>query len=477
MFFRGLVMLLSLVLLSCKMGPDYSRPGVDSPASFRMATTPADAPSIANLPWWELLRDEELQRLIRIALDGNKDLQEAVATVEEFQARFASAKVEFAPQVQGTGNVPLASSGGFSISGFPTPFSYYYQTQLNWELDVWGRIRRTNEAARAQLLAKEENRRGVILGLISNVAQAYFDLRQLDLQLNIATRTQKSWEEALAIATVRLEYGDISQLDADHFDAELAATQSNAVDLNRQTVQKENELSLLLGRNPTRIPRGRPLIAQTMPPEVPPGLPSELLERRPDILVAEHDLEAATATIGIKQAERFPKISLTGALGVASSELSTLLGQGAQFGFAGLGLAGPLLNAQVLGMEKRAAVAKAKQALARYEKSVLVAMREVEDALIAVSAARDQRIAQESQVRALQRADTIANLRYQSGEGGYLDVLTAQRNLFQAELSLANVRRLGLVSIVQLYKALGGGWSPEEARGKEPVPVSTKRND
>jgi multidrug efflux system outer membrane protein len=449
--------LLSVLLVSCAMGPDYTRPKVSSPESFRMAAE-GETKSIANLPWWELLRDEELQKLVRIALKENKDLMAAVASVEEFQARLGTARTDFIPQVSGTGNAPaLGRSTSVNIPGFPTPSSYYVQGNLSWELDFWGRVRRANEAARADLLAREENRRAVILELVSGVAQAYFDLRQLDMQLDIARRTLQSWEESVKIAQARLRQGLIPKLDFDQFEAERANAAARMAELERQMVQKENQLSVLLGRNPAQISRGRSLTEQVMPPAVPAGLPSELLQRRPDVLQAEGQLAAATARIGVAKAERFPKITITGLLGLASPQLSSL-GSG-DFGVAGLGLAGPVLNAQALGFQQQAVEAQARQSLAQYEKTILVAFKEVEDALVTVRTAREQSQAQEAQVNALRSALHLAELRYKGGVSNYLDVLTSKRSLFDAELSLTATRRLHLVSIVQLYKALGGGWN------------------
>jgi multidrug efflux system outer membrane protein len=467
--------LLAFLLVSCAIGPDYKQPEVPKPDTFRMAGAEVELTSIANLPWWELLRDEELQKLIRVALQENKDLRQAVATIEEFEARLLVTRMDFAPQVIGTANAPaFGRMTTFSFPGFPNPFAYYVQGNLSWELDIWGRIRRSNEAARADLFAQEGNRRAVILRLVSGVAQAYFDLLQFDMQLDIARRTLKSWEESLKIAQARLRQGVISKLDADQFEAERANAAARAAELERQMVQKENELSVLLGRNPMAILRGRSLTEQVLPPQVPPGLPSELLQRRPDIVQAEQDFHAANARIGVAKGDRFPKLSLTGLLGVANPSLTKLLeAKGREdgvFGVAGAGLTGPLFNAQILGFQQRAAEAQARQILAQYEQSILVAFREVEDALVAVRTAREQRDAQSEQVEALRSALRLANLRYKGGLANYLDVLIAQRNLFEAELALTGTHRLHLVSIVQLYKALGGGWPPDGAYGEVPAP-------
>ncbi|WP_232297837.1 efflux transporter outer membrane subunit [Nitrosospira sp. NpAV] len=448
-----------LLLTACAMGPDYFRPAIDTAEKFRMTET--EGQSIANLPWWELLRDEELQRLINQALLENKDLKQAIASVEELQARLGIARMDFLPKMDINANAPaMGTLGGFLIPGFPTPFNYFGQTTLNWELDIWGRLRRSNEAARADLMAREENRRAIVLTLVSSVAQSYFDLLQFDMQQNIARRALSSWEESVAIARAQLQGGVISRLDLDQFEAERANAATRVAELERQKVQKENELSVLLGKNPMPIARGPSLTEQLMPPEVPAGLPSELLQRRPDILQAEQTLAAATARIGMAKAARFPKLTITGFLGVASPALSNLLLSGSEFGVGGLGLAGPLLNAQGLGFEQRAAEAQARQVLAQYKQTILVAFKEVEDALVAVRKVNDQRKAQHEQVEALGSALHVADLRYRGGVTSYVDVLLAKRNLFNAEYALAATHRLHLVSIIQLYRALGGGWSP-----------------
>ena len=453
------LVLISLLLSSCAMGPDYVRPKIETADNFRM--TEIEGESIANLPWWELLHDEQLQLLIRQALAENKDLKQAVASMEEFQARIFMARSDFLPGINVSANAPaFGTLGGFVVPGFPTPFSYFGQGTLNWEIDIWGRVRRANEVARSDLLAREENRRAVVLTLVSGVAQSYFDLLQLDMQLEITHRTLLSWEETVTLSQHRLRGGVISRLDADQFEAERANVSARLAEIERQVIQKENELNLLLGKNPAPISRGRLLTDQVMLLEVPAGLPSDLLQRRPDILQAEQTLAAATARIGMTKAARFPRITLTGLLGVASPRLANLLTSGNEFGMGGVGLAGPLLNAQTLGHEQRAVEAQSRRVLAQYEQTILVAFKEVEDSLVAVRTAKNQRKAQQEQVDALRSALQIANLRHQAGITSYLEVLIAKRSLLSAETALTSAHRLHLVSVVQLYKALGGGWSP-----------------
>lgn len=452
---------LSLLLLSCSMGPDYKRPPADGADRFRMADGSSELPSLANLPWWDLLRDEQLQQLIRMALAENKDLQRTVATVDEFRARALVAQSDWLPQITAAVSMPAGRKANFLFPGFASPFNYYTLGNLAWEVDLWGRIRRTNEAARADLLSKEENRRALTVQLVSAVAEAYFNLLQFDLQFDVAKRTLQSWEESVRIAQARLRQGMTSKLDADQFEAERANAAARTAELERQMIQAENHLSVLLGRKPFSIARGRSLDEQIVPPTVPAGLPSELLQRRPDILVAEQQLAAATARIGAAKADRFPKITLTGLLGVAHPSLSLLFTDPSSFGVFSAAIATPLLNAQVLGFQQEAVEAQSKQALAQYQQAILTAFREVEDALVAVRTARVQGEAQQQQVAALQSALKLAELRYKGGLANYLDVLVARRSLFEAELALTSTRRLLLASVVQLYKALGGGWSPD----------------
>jgi len=470
---RWVVVFASGILMAgCSLGPDYTRPATPGPNTWRM--TSATSESIANLPWWELLKDSELQRLIRIALEENQDVRTAAASVEEFQAQVVISRFDLAPSLgyggqafvyKSDGNVvglPTGGGGGIFIPGLnaDTLSNESAQAGLKWEADVWGRIRRSIEATRAQLLSRQEGQRAVILGLVGNVAEAYFDLRQLDLQIEITRGTLRAWDETISISRIKLEQGTIPKLDLDRFEAERANAAAQLADLERQAVQKENQISLLLGRKPAQISRGVALTEQIIPPEIPAGLPSDLLQRRPDILQAEQDLASATANVGVAQASRFPQLSLTGALGVANPQLGSLAPGVAFTQFASASIAGPLLNATSLGFQVKVAEARTKQAAFQYEKAIVTAFKEVEDALIATQKAREQRTAQETQVAALRSALNLSDLRYKGGRGSYLDVLTAQRSLYDTELALARTRRTQLVSIVQLYKALGGGWSP-----------------
>ena len=472
--FHGVFVLVAVLLFAgCKMGPDYVRPETPAGDSWRVTTSKAE--SFANLPWWELLQDQELQRLVRIALEENLDLRVATANVEEFRAQLMISKFDLVPSLGygaeafglrntndnvlpiGGGAIPAGDDAGGLTLGFQRA-----EVGVKWEVDLWGRIRRSIEATRAQLLSREENQRAIILDLVSKVAEAYFDLRGLDLELDIAKRTLKAWDESVRLSTLRYKHGDVPKLDLDRFVAEQAGTAAQLADLERQVVQTENRISILLGRKPTDIPRGLKLRDQPLPPDVPPGLPSELLQRRPDILKVEQELAEATANIGVAQATRFPQLSLSGGVSGAGFQIDgSSVGPFAVFQGAGA-LSGPLLNATALGYQVDVTEARAKAALANYQKTILVAFKEVEDSLIAVQKSGEQRTEQERQVKALRSALRQADLRYQGGRGNYLDVLTAQRTLFESELGLARTKRVQLTSVVQLYKALGGGWSAIE---------------
>ena len=475
MFRWILIAFIAMGFTACKMGPDYARP--DTPAKDSWRVPQATAESIANLAWWDLLKDQELQKLVRIALVENQDLRTAMASVEQYRNQLIIAKFDLAPSLSYNSHAFLVNTqknantiptgGGAPIvlpnqvgSSSGTTFSNEAVFgSLKWEIDLWGRLRRSVEASQAQLLSQKENQRAVILGLMSGVAESYFELRSLDLQVEITKRTLKSWEESVRLSQLRFKQGYIPKLDLDRFEAERAGAAARLAELEKQVAQKENQLSALLGRKPAKIPRGLALIEQPMPPQVPAGLPSDLLQRRPDLLQAEQELAAATAGIGVAQAQRFPQLALTGSLGGASSQLSSQSLGPLFIQNVGAQLAGPLLNATALGYQVQVNEMKAQQAALQYEKTVVTALKEVEDALIAVEKTGEQRAAQEQQVTALQSALHFAGQRYQGGRASYLDVLTSQRSLFDAEMGLARTRQAQLVSVVQLYKALGGGWS------------------
>ena len=448
-----------LMVTACALGPDYRRPTIEVAEHYRIPH--AEGESIANLPWWELFQDKVLQQLIQQALQENKDLKRAIASIEEHQARLSIARMDFAPQLETNINAPvMGRMGGFPLPGFATPFNYFGQINMSWEIDIWGRIRRSTQAALAELIAQEANRRAIVLSLVGAVAQGYFDLLQLDKQLDLAQQVLHSWEESVAISDAQLHQGLISRLENDQIQAERANAAAKVATLGREMLQKENELSLLLGKSSNSVLRGFSINEQWFPPEIPAGLPAELLDRRPDVLRDEQLLVAATARIGATKAARLSRMYLTGCLGVESPSLSNLLLSNSQFGAGGLGLAAPILNARALGYEQKAVEAQAKQAIAQYEQTALIAFKEVEDALVAIRTVKDQYKAHQEQVKALQSVLQIADLRYQGGLTSYVDVLLAKRSLFDAETVLVSIQRFHLVALVQLYKALGGGWTP-----------------
>ncbi len=447
---------LMVVLFGCTLGPDYERPVMSEPASHRsQAATVKDDQSLANLQWWELFKDEQLQTLIKTAIEENNDLRLAVARVDEARAQLGLSRSELFPQVNAEGSASRGKTAGVTGNTLST------QVALSYEVDIWGRLRRGTEAARAELLASEEARLAVVVGLVSNVAQAYFELRDLDLEVEIAKQTLQSREESFKLVNLRHEGGVSSELDLRKSEVEMTNTAAVIPDLERQIVQKENALSILLGRNPGAITRGKSLSDQTIPPNVPAGLPSDLLEQRPDIRQAEQGLIAANAKIGQAKAEFFPRITLTGNLGQQSSELNDLfVGPARTWGF-GPAVSLPIFDAGKRQSNLEAAEARRQQALIQYEQAIQQAFREVDDALIAHHKAREVRVQQERRLVAAKEALRLAQLRYDQGYSDYLDVLDAQRQLFTGEIELVQTQRTQLVAVVQLYKALGGGWDSE----------------
>lgn len=465
------VVTLATLPAGCLMGPDYTRPEIPStPAAFRaVATGVPSAASLADVKWFELFQDEQLQGLIRTALEQNYDLRIAVARVLQARAQLGIARADLFPQLDGTAAfeaLRLPQNGELRlVPGTPQELNFYKSgIVLSWELDFWGKFRRLTEAARAELLGSEETRRAVVISLIGDVAQAYLELRALDLQLDIAHRTQQVRERGLRLTTIRRERGVATMLDVRQAENLLYTAQAAIADFGRQIEQKENQLSLLLARNPGEIPRGRALVEQTFPPEIPPGLPSMLLDRRPDIRAAEQRLVAANARIGAAKALYFPEISLTGLLGVESRALGDLVKKGAWTWNAGAAAAVPIFNAGRISSQVNLAEALRGEAFIQYEQAIRTAFREVSDALVGYRQTREQREQQALLVAALRDASRLSTLRYQGGLDSYLQVLDAASRLFDAELRLATLRRDELVAVVQLYKALGGGWETAESK-------------
>ena len=451
------------------MGPDYKRPTTTPPETFRGQTGPAEAASLADLPWWEAFRDPTLQELLQTALANNYDLRIAVARVEQARALAARARGAFFPSIGYQGDISRARASsavlGLPSGQAPTTQSIFVGLfTASWELDIWGRIRRQHEAARAQFFATEEARRGVLLSLVSTVAQAYFELLELDAQLDIAKRNTASFQGTFNLFRRRLEFGLASTLETSRAEGALGSTAANIPDLERQIAAKENEISVLLGRNPGPIPRGTPLFAQAVVPEVPAGLPSALLERRPDLRQAEQQLVQANAQVGVAKANFFPQLTLSGFGGGVSPQLSAF----SHVWSLAAGLSGPIFQGGQILENYRAFVAAWEQAKLQYEQAVITAFQEVSSALTALEKLVQVEAEQARAVKAYADSVRIANKRYEGGLASYYEVLEAQQLLFPAENQLAQVRANRLFTYVQLYKVLGGGWHLTDAQWSGP---------
>jgi multidrug efflux system outer membrane protein len=417
------------------------------------------ADSLASLAWLDLFRDTTMVGLVRTAVAQNRDLRTAMARIREFRADVGIARAPLFPSLSANGSV---STNQVAIGAFP-PTSYdafRLTADVAWELDFWGRTRRGVEAARADLASQEAAQRAVVLSLVSDVATGYLSLLELDQERAIAERTLASRQATLALARQRFAQGLTSELDVRQFEAQVAVPAATLAQTERLRAVQEHQLSLLMGQPPARVPRGGPLAAAVMALEVPDSLPASLLERRPDVLQAERAYAAATARIGVAQAARLPSISITGSYGSQAARAGDLFGNNAEIYQALAGVSVPLFTGGRLVNETRAARARAEQARAQYEQSVLVALREASDALAGVRTARDQVAAQQTQAQALRRALRLAELRYQTGVSDYLEVLEAQRGLFDAELGLSQAQLRQLAAAVELYRALGGSWLP-----------------
>jgi multidrug efflux system outer membrane protein len=448
---------LTAVLTGCAVGPNYHRPAVTAPEQVRGASA-AEAASLADRPWWEVFGDDALKSLIDEALKNNYDIREAAWRVEEFRARAGVARADFYPQVQYQGQVSRSRQSDFVVPGSTALTLYDVNLGLSWELDLWGRIRRLSEAALAQYLSTEEARRGVLLSTVANVARAYFELRELDARLEIARRTTDAFRETLDLFSRQLAGGIASQLEVSRAEGAMRNAAGAVSDLERQIVAQENLIGFLLARNPGPVTRGATLTGQALRPEVPAGLPSSLLERRPDIRQAEQELVAANASVGAAMASFFPTISLTGAFGGVSTELSSLFPAGKTWSIAA-GLTGPLFQGMRLKNQYDVNVALFEQARVRYEAAVTNAFSEVSTALVAYQKLELTEKEQAGSVAAYQEAVRLANIRYVAGLASYVEVLDAEQQLFPAENALAQTRFLRLDAFVQLYKALGGGWN------------------
>jgi len=463
---RNVVAGAACLLCGCLVGPHYQRPVVTPPAVSR-GQSAAEAASLADLPWWEVFQDETLRGLVKTAIANNNDLRVAVKRVEQARQIAVQAHAQYLPNVGYEVGISAGQneSLGNPIAGAKSTVQGTLALGLAaaWEADVWGRIRRLNEFAQANYLASEQARRGVLLALVSNVARAYFELLNLDLRLEIAHRNVKAFEESRRIFQERLDAGKASKLETARAEAALATTGATIPELERQIAIQENEIHLLLGSAPAPIPKRGILLEQKTPPDVPAGIPSELLERRPDVLRAEQGVRAANAQIGIATAAFFPKIGLTTLLGRASSPLEDFtLGRTNVWSTAAL-MAGPIYQGNGLRAQKRQAVAAWEQSKIEYEQTVLAAFRDVSNALITREKLEAVRRRQVEAVDAYEAAVEVSMQRYLAGKSGYFEVIEAQQQLVPAQNALAFTELDRWLVIVQLYEALGGGWRLADA--------------
>jgi len=451
----------------CALGPDYTRPTVEVPQAYRFANDAAPAPTLPDVPaWWRGFADAELDALVNEGLSANHYLRIATARVDEFAARVVATRAQGLPQVG------YGASAGRQRDRGAVGDSYSTLLSASWELDLWGRIRREDEAARATLLATEEARLGVALTLVSAIVSGYVTLLDLDRQLEIAEATLEGRKRNVDLFQMRLDGGAVSEFEMMQVTAEYETAVGSIPELQQAIAQQEHALSSLVGRNPGPITRGRTLQNLVVPP-VPAGLPSELLARRPDILQAEQQLVAANALVGAARTLYFPTLALTGAGGGASGELDDLFsGPARTWSFAGQ-LFGPIFAGGAIDAANRQAEARREQALATYERTIQDAFRDVDDALAAIQAKRALVASLERRVAALQRAVELARARYDNGYADYLEVLDTERGLFSAELSLSAARGDGYRSLVELYRALGGDWIEQVA----PLPPSRQASE
>ena len=458
--------LIATLLSGCMIGPDYFRPSIDAPKTWRVSE--ADAKNTVNTNWWRQINDPILNNLIEEAVRANKDLLIATARIDEYAGRLGVSRADLFPQA-GVGYGAFRQKNTLPGTSYKDTYNSYEMTlNASWEIDLWGKIRRQNEAARAQLLASEDTRRGVLLSLTASVAGAYVLLRDLDRQLEIANQTADTRAASYKLFLDRYEGGVISILELSQNKSQYDEALATIPSIEKAIAQQENALSILLGRNPGPIERGNNIDTLT-PPVIPEGLPSSLLEQRPDIRSAEQQLIAANALIGAARAAYYPSISLTGVFGVASGNLSNLFSSSSKIWQYGGAIDMPIFTAGRIGSQVDVAEAQQQQALFNYQKSIQNAFREVNDALVDQNRTRVQLEAQRQQVESLQQYAATARLRYDNGYTSYLEVLDAERSFFQAQLQFTQTQQKLLQAIIDLYKAMGGGW-PEN-------PVTSESSD
>jgi outer membrane protein, multidrug efflux system len=461
-FRAAVALILAATISGCTVGPNYKRPSVDTPATYRAAPaseTASDASSgLGDAKWWTVFQDEQLQNLIRVALQQNFDLRIAATRVLQAQAQLGITRADQFPTLSGAAQI------GSTRQAANTLFHGFEETtgqislSASWELDFWGKYRRATEAARANLLASEWGRRAVVNTVISNVATAYFELRALDLQLEISKQTLTSRQDSLKLEQALEQNGSSSLVDVRQSEQLVYTASETIPNIERQIEQDENLINILLGRNPGPVDRGRRLTDQPHPPSIPPGLPSALLERRPDIQQAEAQLIAANAEIGVAKAAFYPDIALTGNSGYQALALAKLFSGPSSFWTVGPTLTVPIFTAGKLRSNVKLTEAQQQQALLTYQQAIQQAFRDVSDSLIAYQKNREFREQQELLTASAEDSAKLAQIRYQAGVASYLEVLTNDTNFFAAQLNLATAQQNELTALVQVYNALGGGW-------------------
>jgi len=456
--------LFAAVSSSCTVGPNYNKPLVVEPTVYRGAaaelSAKPDVASFGDQKWWDVFQDEALQTLIRAALEQNYDVRIAATRILEARALLGIAQADQLPEV--TASASVFSQRSPAAAGRPAVDTSPVQLGLSasWELDFWGRFRRATESARANLLSDEWAQRQVISSLVSDVASAYFQLREQDLELEISRQTLASRRDSLRLTQVLADGGATSLLDVRQAEQLVFGASASIPDLESRIEQQENFISILVGRNPEGVVRGRPLIDQQQPPEVPAGLPSSLLERRPDILQAEQQLVAANAQIGVAKADFFPRISLTAIGGYQSSALARLFTGPAGLWTFGASALQPVFEGGRIRNNVAFAEARTQEATLVYQRTVQQAFRDVSDALVSYRKSREVRTEQQKLTTAAEDATRLSNMRYRGGAASYLEVLDSETRFFTAQLNLAQAQLRELQSLVQIYRSLGGGWQP-----------------
>jgi len=465
----SVVVVMAAIIAGCKVGPEYRRPDATPPKDFRSQVASTEAGSLADLPWWQIFNDKALQGLITQALAGNYDLKVAVARIEQARAQVAVVRADLYPQVGYQANaareksfIPLPQ-----LQGNVTYNSFQAAVNAAWELDVWGRIRRSTDAATAGLYAQEDVRRGVMLALVSDVAANYFLLIELDRQLAIAQESATVYQRTLDLFNQRFQAGMDSKLGVVRAQAAYDSSSAAIAALNRAITQQENAICVLLGTYPRTIARGTQLPQQVMP-ATPVGLTSDLLQRRPDIMQAEQVMIGANAQIGVAIANYYPRIGLSALYGGQGVEVSDLFKSNFSIWSLAAGLTGPIFQGGRLKAGVQAQEAFWNESIAQYKQTITVAFRETSDALIAQQTLVTQRSALESQVQANREAVDLAMQRYTGGRASYFEVLDAEQSLFPSEDALAQTQRDQLVAVVNLYKALGGGWNLKDEEWSQP---------